>query len=140
MLFHPLFMSQYEEMAIKMETSDLLAEVFGDVTGLITGLEELGHDIEGEEPSDASHPIVTSRFHTYALRRTPPNKFAQMAFKPPVIPIAYVWFLRHRSQRRSCSGDEDGRQNPPGQPVVPGCCPTATEQSDSRVGTPPSQP
>ncbi len=85
-------MSQYEEMAIKMETSDLLAEVFGDVTGLITGLEELGHDIEGEEPSDASHPIVTSRFHTYALRRTPPNKFAQMAFKPPVIRIAYVWF------------------------------------------------
>ena len=51
-------------------------ELFAEVTALVNALEEHGHAVEEDNHhKDAiSHPIVTSRFHTFALRRTPPTK------------------------------------------------------------------
>ena len=39
-----------------------LMELFGEVMTLLRALEDHGHDIEGYQAEDASHPIVTSRF------------------------------------------------------------------------------
>ena len=35
---------------------------------------------------------MTSRFRTYALRRTPPTDHTPYATKPPILRILYVWF------------------------------------------------
>jgi len=91
-LFHPKFASQYEALAAQAERSDQLMELFGEVSALLRALEDFGHGIEGHQPGDASHPIVTSRFETYALRRTPPTNFTPYAYTPPVLRIPYVWF------------------------------------------------
>jgi hypothetical protein len=62
--FHPTFASQYERLCQDEDAAD-----------------------------DPSHPIVTSRLQTFALRRTPPTTRTPYAVKPPVIRIPYVWFL-----------------------------------------------
>lgn len=61
---------------------------------MVNALEEHGHGIEEDNhhPDAISHPIVTSRFHTFALRRTPPTKVTPYAERPPVLRIPYVWF------------------------------------------------
>ncbi|MCP4961702.1 MAG: hypothetical protein GY925_20850 [Actinomycetia bacterium] len=92
MLYHPKFASQYEALASRAEGSDDLMELFGEISALLRALEDFGHDIEGDQPDDASHPIVISRFATYALRRTPPTNFTPYAYAPPVLRIPYVWF------------------------------------------------
>ncbi len=86
--FHPFFAAQFE--AVCSDEDQL--EIAGEIAALLDALERHGHDIEGEVPSDPSHPIVISRFRTFALRRTPPTKYTPYADQPPVIRIAYVWF------------------------------------------------
>ncbi len=75
--------------------SDEQFELFGDVTALLNALEEYGHAIEEDNhhPDAISHPIVTSRFQTFALRRTPPTTVTPYAYAPPVLRIPYVWFI-----------------------------------------------
>ena len=87
--FHPTFAQQYEQLCRNEEA----AEVAGEITMLLDALEEHGHDLEGEASEDPSHPIVTSRYRTFALRRTPPTIYTPYADVPPVIRIPYVWFL-----------------------------------------------
>lgn len=92
---HPKFASQYVEMANLAGDSDEQLELFGDVTALLSALEEFGHDIEEDNhhPDAISHPIVTSRYQTFALRRTPPTSVTPYAYTPPVLRIPYVWFI-----------------------------------------------
>ena len=90
--FHPKFESQYRALAAQSESSDQLANLFGEISALLRALEDFGHQIEGEQPGDPSHPIVISRFKTFALRRTPPTNYTPYASTPPVIRIPYVWF------------------------------------------------
>jgi len=86
--FHAYFAAQYEALC----TDDDQIEIAGEVAALLDALERHGHEIEGEAPGDPSHPIVISRFRTFALRRTPPTDYTPYADEPPVIRIAYVWF------------------------------------------------
>lgn len=86
--FHPTFVDQYERLC----QDDDAAEIAGEITMLLDALEEHGHDIEGEASDDPSHPVVTSRFQMFALRRTPPTMRTPYADRPPVIRIPYVWF------------------------------------------------
>ena len=65
----------------------------GEVMALLGALEEHGRDLEGEATDDPSHPIVVSRYHMFALRRTPPTAYTPYADAPPVIRIPYVWFV-----------------------------------------------
>lgn len=83
---HPKFASQYVEMARLATTDDAQRDLFGDVTALLNALEEFGHGIEEDNhhPDAISHPIVTSRFQTFALRRTPPTSATPYADGPPV--------------------------------------------------------
>ncbi len=68
--------------------------------GPLRALEDYGHAIEGRQPEDASHPIVTSRFQMFALRRTPPTVHMPYAEERPVLRIAYVWFdIKKRGAR-----------------------------------------
>ena len=85
---HPVFAHQFEALCLDEEA----AEVAGEVSALLTALEAHGHDLEGEQPGDASHPIVISQYNTFALRRTPPTEYTPYAETPPVIRIPYVWF------------------------------------------------
>lgn len=87
--FHPEFSSQYKQLCM----DETHMEIAGEVTQLLNALEQHGHDIEGEASEDPSHPIVTSRLKTFALRRTPPTNFTPHAQRPPVIRIPYVWFI-----------------------------------------------
>jgi hypothetical protein len=100
--YHPRFAGQYDAIAELAQTSDAQGELFAEVTALVSALEEYGHGIEEDNhhPDAISHPIVTSRFHTFALRRTPPTKVTPYAERPPVLRIPYVWF------NDSESGDE----------------------------------
>ncbi len=91
-LYHPKFASQYEALAANAATSEELMGLFGEISALLLALENFGHGIEGEQSDDASHPIVTSRYQTFALRRTPPTKFTPYAESKPVLRIPYVWF------------------------------------------------
>lgn len=59
---------------------------------LLDALEQYGHEIEGDAPDDASHPIVISNLAAFALRRTPPTAYTPYATKPPVLRIPYVWY------------------------------------------------
>ena len=88
---HPRFAHQYEQLAVAADEDEVLMEVFGEVSALLRALEDFGHDIEGDEPEDASHPVVSSRYELYTLRRTPPTRFTPYASGRPVIRIAYVW-------------------------------------------------
>lgn len=85
---HPRFVDQFEEMSKSEENYELL----GEVNALVESLNTYGHEIEGEADDDPSHPIVISRYRTYALRRTPPTVHTPYATQPPVIRIPYVWF------------------------------------------------
>lgn len=87
--YHPTFAVQYEQLCRDEDS----AELAGEVTSLLDALEQHGHDIEGEAVDDPSHPIVTSRYQMFALRRTPPTIRAPYADQRPVIRIPYVWFL-----------------------------------------------
>jgi hypothetical protein len=87
--FHPTFARQYEQLC----QDEVSADLAGEITMLLDALEVHGHDIEGEATDDPSHPIVTSRFQMFALRRTPPTMHTPYADAPPVIRIPYVWFL-----------------------------------------------
>lgn len=97
--FHPSFARQYEALAKLAPDSEVQWELFADVTALINALEEHGHAVEEDNhhPDAVSHPIVTSRFHTFGLRRTPPTIVTPYADTPPVLRIPYVWF-RHRNR------------------------------------------
>lgn len=93
--FHPRFAAQYEALIeLAGEDEDYL-DLVADVTALVNALEESGHGIEEENHHDdaISHPIVTSRYRTYALRRTPPTVATPYAVQPPVLRIPYVWFI-----------------------------------------------
>ena len=70
-------------------------DLFSEVTALLGALEEFGHDIEEDShhPDAISHPVVTSRYRTFALRRTPPTRATPYADSPPVLRIPYVWFI-----------------------------------------------
>ena len=85
--YHPAFAAVYEPLCLEKAI-----DIAGEVTALLTALEDYGHDIEGEQPEDASHPIVISRYHLFALRRTPPTVYTPYADAPPVIRAPYVWF------------------------------------------------
>ena len=85
---HPVFVRQFEALCQDPDSLDIAAEV----AALIDILNDKGHEIEGEDPSDPSHPIVISRFQTFALRRTPPTTATPYATGPPVLRIPYVWF------------------------------------------------
>jgi hypothetical protein len=87
--FHPEFARQFEELC---EDSAVL-ETAGEVSQLIEALEAYGHDIEGEDEEDASHPVVTARVRMFALRRTPPTEYTPYADAPPVLRIPYEWFI-----------------------------------------------
>ena len=65
--YHPRFASQYKALAASADNSEELMELFGEVTALLLALEDFGHDIEGEQPDDASHPIVISKYQTFSL-------------------------------------------------------------------------
>jgi hypothetical protein len=86
--YHPTFAAEYEAFCM----NEAMLEIAGEVTALLTALEEYGHEIEGEQPEDASHPVVISRYHMFALRRTPPTVYTPYADTPPIIRIPYVWF------------------------------------------------
>ena len=92
--FHPRFAAQFAALADLAAESDDYLDLFGEVTALITALEEHGHTIEEDNHhQDAiSHPIVTSKYRTFALRRTPPTTVTPHAFAPPVLRMPYVWF------------------------------------------------
>ena len=87
--FHSYFAAQFEGLCADEDQ----LEVAGEITALLDALERHGHDIEGETAGDPSHPIVISRLRTFALRRTPPTNYTPYADRPPVIRIAYVWFI-----------------------------------------------
>ena len=93
-LYHPRFASMYEALCRNVDA----LEIAGEVTALLTALETYGHEIEGEQPGDASHPIVISRYWMYALRRTPPTDYTPYADVPPVIRVPYVWFYDSESR------------------------------------------
>ena len=76
-----MFADQITELCEKPEAM----ETAGEVMALLGALEEHGRDLEGEATDDPSHPIVVSRYHTFALRRTPPTAYTPYADAPPVI-------------------------------------------------------
>ena len=86
-LYHPKFASQYMAMAASAATAEVRMDLFGEVSALLLALEDYGHGIEGGQPDDASHPIVTSMYETFALRRTPPSRFTPYAASEPVLRI-----------------------------------------------------
>lgn len=92
---HPKFANQYVAMSELASESDAQLELFGEVTALLNALEGFGHGVgeDNHHPDAISHPIVTSRFQTFALRRTPPTSVTPYAYSPPVLRIPYVWFL-----------------------------------------------
>lgn len=98
---HPRFAGQYDQLAEAADRGEVSMEVFGEVTALLGALEDFGHDIEGDEPDDASHPIVSSRYELFALRRTPPTTHTPYAVDRPVIRIVYAW-----------CGEPDGSETP----------------------------
>lgn len=92
---HPKFAAQYLKMARLADNSEEQLDLFGEVTALMDALERFGHGIEEDNhhPDAVSHPIVTSSFQTFALRRTPPTSITPYADSPPVLRIPYVWFV-----------------------------------------------
>ena len=91
-MYHPMFIRQLRELNAVAATDDLCMELLADVSALVGALEEYGHEIEGYQGDDASHPIVASRFQLFALRRTPPTIYTPYADRPPVLRIPYAWF------------------------------------------------
>lgn len=81
--YHPLFKRRLVGLAESDE------EIFGEVMALLTALENHGRDLDDEDREE-SHPVVTSRYDMYALRRTPPSEAAPYAAGPPVLRILYA--------------------------------------------------
>ncbi len=97
--YHNLFFSRIENLAELAEENSEMADWFGQIMALVNALAEYGHDLEGYEGDAPSHPIVTSRYQMFALRRTPPTRYTPLATKPPIIRIPYVWFTNtHTNQ------------------------------------------
>ncbi len=90
--YHPMFDQQLDELEAISTAEDYLWEWLAEVSALLRALQDHGHEIEGAGHGDASHPIVTSRFEMYALRRTPPTVYTPYANSPPILRIPYVWF------------------------------------------------
>jgi len=86
--YHP----EFEQQFIKLQSSD--RGIFLDIAILVSGLESHGRLLEGEDhPNDPSHPIVTSRYDLWALRRTPPTWITpDSPNSPPVLRVPYQWF------------------------------------------------
>ncbi len=102
MSYHPKFASQYETLATRAEGADYLMALFGEISALLRALEDLGHEIEGDQPEDASHPIVISRFQTFDA----PNQLHPLRLCPadPAHPLCLVRRDRWRAGR---GGDAD---------------------------------
>ena len=84
--YHQAFADQLQAL----EQSNPAA--FADVIALVTALRDHGRTIEGDDHgSDPSHPIITSKYDTWALRRTPATYFTPEADGEPVLRIPYVW-------------------------------------------------
>ena len=90
--YHPKFERQLRILGAEAEKSEGHWDMFAEVSALLRALEDYGHDIEDYQPDAPSHPIVISRFETFALRRTPPTVHTPYAEHPPLLRIAYVWF------------------------------------------------
>ena len=90
--YHPMFDQQLDELEAISAAEDYLWEWLAEVVALLRALQDHGHEIEGAGHGDPSHPIVTSRFEMYALRRTPPTVYTPYANSPPILRIPYVWF------------------------------------------------
>ena len=86
--YHPVFERQMGPLWHNTALIDITAEI----SALLVALEHHGHVIEGYADEDPSHPIVTSRYQMFALRRTPATIHTPYADKPPIIRIPYVWF------------------------------------------------
>ena len=86
--YHPVFAEQFEKLCQEPTTY----EIAGEIAALLEALEKHGHDIEGDAGDDPSHPVVTSRYQMFTLRRTPPTIYTPYATVQPVIRIPYVWF------------------------------------------------
>ena len=91
-MYHPRFATQLQELNRLAAHNDLCMDLLADVSALVMALEKYGHEIEGYQSEDASHPIVISKFQVFALRRTPPTVYTPYADHPPVLRIPYVWF------------------------------------------------
>ena len=87
--YHPAFARRYEWLCQQAALQDIA----GEVSQLLSALEEYGHEIEGEADEDPSHPVVTAKVQMFALRRTPPTGVTPYADGPPVLRIPYVWFF-----------------------------------------------
>jgi hypothetical protein len=84
--YHSEFAQQFDAL----QTSSV--DIYRDVAALVTSLVKHGHLMEGSDHTDdLSHPIVTSPFDMWALRRTPPTVATPNATDPPVLRIPYVW-------------------------------------------------
>lgn len=89
--YHPDFEGQIRRLAQHAEQDDLLSDVFGEVSALLQALEDHGRAIEGDEPHDASHRVMSSRYELFALRRTPATTVTPYALGEPVVRIMYSW-------------------------------------------------
>ena len=58
--YHPRFVRQLGDLAKRAESSDRLMEWFGEIMALLRALEDYGHDIEGYQSEDATHPCCVS--------------------------------------------------------------------------------
>jgi hypothetical protein len=84
--FHQAFATQLETLSRDNPA------VFHDVVALVTALQDHGRELEGSDHgSDPCHPIVTSKYDMWALRRTPATKFTPEAVGEPILRIPYVW-------------------------------------------------
>ncbi|MEZ5312066.1 MAG: hypothetical protein R2735_16045 [Microthrixaceae bacterium] len=86
--YHPEFSQQFKNL----EATNY--DAFADVAALVIALEAHGHLIEGlDHTADPSHPVVTSKYDMWALRRTPSTSFTPDATTAPVLRIPYVWMI-----------------------------------------------
>lgn len=76
------------------EVAEVDLDVFGEITALITALEEFGRQLG----DPISHPVVTSRFDLHALRRTPATEVTPFATQPPVLRLLYGYALSREEQ------------------------------------------
>ena len=113
--YHPRFERLIRQMAAEADHHESQAVIFGEVSALLGALEDYGHEIEGEEPDDPSHRVVSSQYELFALRRTPPTRFTYDARLPPVIRIMYAWCDEADGSESAVvwlMGDKSGLGNP----------------------------
>ena len=73
-VYHPTFVRQLRELNVVAVAEDRYMELLGDVVALVRALEEHGHHIEGYQPGDASHPIVTSAVRVVRAASNPADR------------------------------------------------------------------